>query len=32
MGKGEGEANVNKETVELKDYTLVITHRTYGHV
>lgn len=32
MGKGEGEANVNKETVELKDYTLVITQRTYGHV
>lgn len=31
-GKGEGEANVNKETVELKDYTLVITQRTYGNV
>lgn len=31
-GEGEGELDVNKETVELKDYTLVITQRTYGHV
>lgn len=31
-GKGEGELDVNKVTVELKDYTLVITQRTYGHV
>lgn len=29
---GKGELDVNKETVELKDYTLVITQRTYGHV
>lgn len=31
-GDREGELDVNKETVELKDYTLVITQRTYGHV